>query len=47
MDDAFDKMVKEQIGKGVWDWTPSAPNETHCSKAAYEALKTGGGQFLG
>ncbi|HNQ78193.1 MAG TPA: RHS repeat-associated core domain-containing protein [Acidobacteriota bacterium] len=41
-DEAFDKMVKEQIGKGVWDWNPSAPNETHCSRAAYDALKAGG-----
>ncbi len=41
-DDAFDKMVKEHLDRDVWDAYPDKPNETHCSRAAYDALKAGG-----
>jgi RHS repeat-associated protein len=53
-DSAFDAMVANHVARYWWDFRPSSSDETHCTRAAYDALKAGGvpvfgqdsGQFL-
>jgi hypothetical protein len=40
-DAAFDKSVADHVGRKFWDWKPSKPDQTHCTRAAYDALKAG------
>ena len=42
-DDGFAKAVEDQKSRKYWDWKPdSKKSETHCARAAYDALKAGG-----
>jgi RHS repeat-associated protein len=41
-DSPFNKVVHEQLSKPAWSALPISDGATHCSKAAYEALKAGG-----
>jgi RHS repeat-associated protein len=41
-DKTFDKEVKNQVSRPYWDKNPSKPNETHCARSTYDALKAGG-----
>ena len=41
-DDAFDRAVADHVGRDEWNWWPTGNNQTHCTRAAYDALKAGG-----
>ena len=41
-DEAFDAAVKDHTERKWWDTKPSKSDETHCARAAYDALKSGG-----
>ncbi len=40
--DSFTATVNDHVSRKIWDWDPINPAETHCARAAYEALKAGG-----
>ncbi len=41
-DDAFNKVVRDEVGRPYWNWDPTKTNQTHCARSAYDALKAGG-----
>ncbi len=41
-DVAFDASVADHVGRKTWDYYPDLSNETHCSRAGYDALQAGG-----
>ncbi|MDQ6938692.1 MAG: hypothetical protein M3119_00885 [Verrucomicrobiota bacterium] len=41
-DKGFDAAVKDHTTRTYWDKYPNKPDETHCARAAYDALKAGG-----
>ncbi|MDI6774366.1 MAG: RHS repeat-associated core domain-containing protein [Verrucomicrobiota bacterium] len=41
-DKAFDDEACKQRKRSTWNWRPMKPDQTHCSRAAYDALKAGG-----
>jgi hypothetical protein len=38
----FQTAVADHVGRPIWDWNPMPPKETHCARAAYDALRAGG-----
>jgi RHS repeat-associated protein len=41
-DKAFDRTVRDHATRPYWYWNPSKPNETHCARSTYDALRDGG-----
>ena len=39
---AFNAQVRNEVARPTWDWDPTPPKETHCTRAAYDALMAGG-----
>lgn len=40
--ESFVETVNNHTERKIWDWDPKNPSETHCTRSAYEALKSGG-----
>ena len=40
--DVFMSMVNNEVARPIWSWDPEPPTQTHCARAAYDALKAGG-----
>ena len=41
-DKAFNDEACKQRRKTTWNWKPTNPDQTHCARAAYDALRAGG-----
>jgi uncharacterized protein RhaS with RHS repeats len=41
-DVAFQNAVSDHTNRSTWHFKPSGTNQTHCTRAAYDALKAGG-----
>jgi len=38
---SFDAMAANHRARPIWDWDPTPPMQTHCARAAYDALRAG------
>lgn len=38
---SFDLMAADHRARPIWDWDPIPPTQTHCARAAYDALRAG------
>jgi hypothetical protein len=39
---SFSAMASNERERPIWCWDPELPRETHCARAAYDALRAGG-----